>query len=83
MAYRSLAIRIDARGVSKVVIRLNGPVTHQQIERVAPYASFGDRNGDYSGKTLPSGEYTVMAVAFDGSGTAIQSATFAFRLSAP
>ena len=37
-----------------------------RIENAAPYALFGDINGDFQGRDLRSGDYTIKATAFTG-----------------
>ncbi|MCS4435330.1 HYR domain-containing protein [Aquiflexum gelatinilyticum] len=54
--------------VGSVYIKLSGPVSRTTTENVAPYALFGDKNGNYSGKTLTSGTYTLTAMAYSESG---------------
>ncbi|WP_339901333.1 T9SS type A sorting domain-containing protein [uncultured Cyclobacterium sp.] len=43
---------------------IDGPVTFSQFEKVEPLALFTDVGGDYSGKDLPEGEYTISARAY-------------------
>jgi hypothetical protein len=50
--------------VGSVELTLKGPVTNSRVENNAPYALFGDVNGDYSGMILSPGSYTVTAQAF-------------------
>ncbi len=38
---------------------LNGPLQTTRTEYVAPYAVFGDINGNYNGKTFPEGAYSI------------------------
>ncbi|WP_339925130.1 T9SS type A sorting domain-containing protein [uncultured Cyclobacterium sp.] len=47
-----------------VEIRIDGPVIFSLFEKVMPYALFGDNSGDYTGKHLPEGNYTLSATAF-------------------
>lgn len=54
--------------VGSVVISLEGPLNSSRTENVAPYALFGDSNGDYSGVQLPLGNYSLNATAYTGSG---------------
>lgn len=42
---------------------LSGPVNRSWTERVAPFALFGDNNGNYNGVQLPQGNYHLMAVS--------------------
>ncbi|WP_394749670.1 BspA family leucine-rich repeat surface protein [Spongiimicrobium salis] len=50
--------------VGSVVFSLNGPLNKNMTENVAPYALFGDFNGEYFGENLPEGAYTLTATAF-------------------
>ena len=56
-----------------------------QIENVAPYAMWGDNNGDFVGVALTSGTYTISAAAYAGPSTSGQlggSFTATFTISA-
>ncbi len=72
---RLLDIRanITAQKVTKVTFNLNGPITHHQTERVAPYALFGDNQGDFNGRKLLSGKYTLTVTHYinDTKGSAL------------
>ncbi len=50
--------------IDRVVFDLTGPITHSQVEKVAPYALFGDIQGNYGGKPLPAGTYTLTATPY-------------------
>ncbi|SMD44497.1 delta-60 repeat domain-containing protein/Por secretion system C-terminal sorting domain-containing protein [Aquiflexum balticum DSM 16537] len=50
--------------VGSVYFTLSGPVNRDATENVTPYAIFGDKNGNYSGRTLPAGTYTLSAQAY-------------------
>ncbi|WP_162418534.1 T9SS type A sorting domain-containing protein [Cyclobacterium roseum] len=43
---------------------IDGPVTFARFEKLAPFAIFGDNGGDYLGKDLPEGMYTLSVTAF-------------------
>ncbi|WP_339678031.1 T9SS type A sorting domain-containing protein [Cyclobacterium marinum] len=47
-----------------VEISISGPVNLSQFEKVEPLALFTDVGGDYTGKELPEGEYTLSASAY-------------------
>jgi len=50
-----------------VNIHVMGPaIDNSQTENVAPYASFKDAGGNFFGKTLVPGEYTVVVTPNDG-----------------
>jgi poly-gamma-glutamate capsule biosynthesis protein CapA/YwtB (metallophosphatase superfamily) len=53
--------------VGSVFMTLSGPVNRSVTENVAPYALFGDNNGNYNGRTLPVGNYTLTARAYSSS----------------
>jgi hypothetical protein len=55
-------------GTASMTFSLSGASTHEQTENVAPYALFGDSNGDYAGEVLVLGEYTLVARAHSGAG---------------
>jgi hypothetical protein len=50
--------------VGSVKLTLKGPVSSSRLENKAPFALFGDVDGDYLGMILSSGNYTVTAQAF-------------------
>ncbi|MFW5748225.1 MAG: alpha-amylase family glycosyl hydrolase [Chloroflexota bacterium] len=62
----SLSIRANfgAEEPGSVVLYLNGELS--RMENLAPFALFGDINGDYSGRTLPLGTHTVLAEPYSG-----------------
>ena len=69
--------------VGSVVLQLSGPTNDSQTENVAPYALFGDSGGDYRGKTLPVGDYTLTATPYSSTGslgTPGTPLTIAFRI---
>jgi uncharacterized protein YjdB len=81
----SLNIKVETNPtiVGSVFISLSGPVNATRTENGAPYALFGDNNGNYSGRTLPTGNYTLSATAFSGanrSGTAGPQTTITFQI---
>ena len=48
--------------VESVYITLNNQF--RRVENLAPFALFGDRNGDFSGRPLPAGSHTLYATPF-------------------
>jgi hypothetical protein len=67
---QTIGLRLNIRAntnpsiVGSVYFTLSGPVNRNATENVAPYAIFGDKNGNYSGRTLPAGTYTLSARAY-------------------
>lgn len=63
---RLLDIRanVSAPGITKVVFHLTGPVKHYQIERHAPYALFGNDEGNFFGQKFLSGEYRLIVTPY-------------------
>jgi uncharacterized protein YjdB len=81
----SLNIKVNTNPttVGSVFISLSGPVNATRTENGAPYALFGDNNGNYNGRTLPNGDYTLSAIAYSGSnrsGTVGQTSTITFSI---
>ena len=85
----------DAQGVNvranaptntqSVVFTLSGALSRSWTESVAPYALFGDTNGDYASANLPNGSYSLKAVAYsssNGSGSIIANTTINFSIAA-
>ena len=54
--------------VGSVFLDLTGPVSNTRTEGRAPYALYGDSNGNYNGVPFPTGSYTMSATAYSGSG---------------
>ena len=66
--------------INGVDITIVGPVKEAKREEVAPYAVFGDKNGDYNGTALPPGQYSVTARAFNEEGQFSQNYTVTFNV---
>ncbi len=66
----------------RVVMELTGPVSNTRTERKAPYAVFGDSNGNYSGRATKAGMYEISATPFYMDGTSMQGTpiTVAFEI---
>jgi|GEM_PF-5667386 len=61
---------VDNKPIGSVRLILKGQKSRVQLENVAPYALFGDRKGNYAGRILPLGMYTISSIAYSGkSGT--------------
>jgi pilus assembly protein Flp/PilA len=80
-----MTIRVDTKGtVGSVSIQLTGPSNVSRTENIFPYSLFGDTDGDFSGGSLNSGDYTLTATAYsasDGGGSSLGSATITFSVS--
>ncbi|HMB62317.1 MAG TPA: T9SS type A sorting domain-containing protein [Eudoraea sp.] len=50
--------------VGSVVLELSGPISYSATENFAPFTLFGDAGGDFSGKILPEGDYTLTATPY-------------------
>lgn len=63
---RFLDVRANIAGgnVTQVDFDLKGPITHRQTERVAPYALFGDIQGNFNGRYLVPGAYTIAVTPY-------------------
>jgi hypothetical protein len=66
--------------VQGVAISVDGPVKGSKMEMTPPYAVFGDRNGDYVGKALLAGRYTVTAYAINSLGNISENYTMTFEM---
>ncbi|RAK00290.1 putative secreted protein (Por secretion system target) [Larkinella arboricola] len=64
-AYNIQAVTSPAT-VGSVIFTLSGQQTHSQLENGAPYALFGDTNGDYKDRRREVGHYTVTATPYSG-----------------
>jgi hypothetical protein len=70
--------------VGSVFLSLSGPVNATRTENGAPYALFGDNNGDFNGRTLPNGNYILSATAYSSAnrtGTIGTTSTITFQIS--
>jgi hypothetical protein len=81
----SLSVRANTNPsvVGSVFLKISGPVNRTITENVAPYALFGDRNGNYNGRNLPVGNYTLEATPYSQSnrrGTAGSTTTIQFSI---
>ena len=76
-------VRVTVVGeATSVMMSLNGPVSHEQTEGVAPYALFGDDSGNYHEHQLMIGDYSIFAQALDENGKSGPSRIVHFSVSA-
>ncbi len=62
---QNLNIRAEATAdVESVQLELSGMMTATRKENVAPYALFGDSNGNYNGSEFPQGSYALKATPY-------------------
>ncbi len=87
---QNIALNIRAntnpQTVGSVFLSLSGPVNRTITENVAPYALFGDSNGNYAGSLFPVGSYTITATAYSSpnrNGTVLGSLSRAFEVIEP
>lgn len=66
--------------VAGVAMRMRGPINQDRTEGTAPYALFGDKDGNYFGTSFPAGKYTVTAFAFNANGDESQRYTITFDI---
>ena len=63
----NLNIRAETTNdVESVFMEISGGIVATRRENVAPYALFGDRNGDYFGSSFPTGSFTISATPYTG-----------------
>lgn len=68
--------------IDRVEFDLKGPITYSRTERTRPYALFGDSPiGDYAGKKLLPGTYTLTVTPFSSSEKGI-ALTISFQVKA-
>jgi hypothetical protein len=68
--------------IDQVKFNLVGPITHEQIDKKSPYALFGDNPaGNFIGRELLPGDYTLTATPFFGSEKGI-ALTVSFKVEA-
>jgi hypothetical protein len=82
---RNLNVRANTTPatVGSVTMVLSGTQSRSQTENTAPYALFGDTNGNYDAWTPARGSYTLKATPFSrssGTGTAGTSLTISFTV---
>ena len=51
-------------GEESVQLVLTGPVANTRNENIAPYALFGDSNGNYAGQVFSTGSYNISATPY-------------------
>ncbi len=62
-------IRANASADTKSVrLQLSGALSKTQTESLAPYALYGDVNGNYAGTLFPAGDYAVTATSYSAAG---------------
>ncbi|KAA1259866.1 G8 domain protein [Rubripirellula obstinata] len=77
----NMVINLTALGIEGVNVRattniaagsigfaLSGPLSHNQTESIAPYALFGDQQGDFNAEVLPVGQYTLIVTPYPSPG---------------
>ena len=80
LAQLPLGLNVRANTVDEATslqFALNG--ANARLEKVAPFALFGDVNGNYAAGRLPVGEHTLGATAF-AAGEAVQTGTVSFSV---
>ncbi|MEL6191787.1 MAG: HYR domain-containing protein [Bacteroidota bacterium] len=60
----NIVAEVEGEQVEKVYVALSGTEQYRNMEREAPYAVFGDKNGLVEGRTLKVGTYEILATAF-------------------
>ncbi|MEM7510531.1 MAG: HYR domain-containing protein, partial [Bacteroidota bacterium] len=60
----NIIAEVEGEQVEKVYVALSGAEQFRNMEREAPYAIFGDKNGLVEGQTLGVGQYEILATAF-------------------
>ncbi|WP_111631310.1 NHL domain-containing protein [Larkinella arboricola] len=68
LSTRNLNIRVNTSrtGVGSVVLQLSGKQNRKVTETEAPYALFGDKNGNYNAWTPALGNYSLTATPYEG-----------------
>ena len=77
----NIRANVSPREVGSVAFEFNG--NKGRTENVVPYALFGDSGGNYFGRRLTTGDYTVTATPFEqtlGRGEAGESLTVNFKV---
>jgi hypothetical protein len=76
----SIRADVSDNGVDSVSFHLLGPISFDKVEKTEPYALFGDSpRGNFAGKKLLAGEYTLTAIPYKGSIQGI-ALTISFRV---
>ena len=59
------SVRVNTTEVTEsTYIALSGPRNYSRTENVTPYSLFGDNAGQYFGRSLPPGSYTITATPY-------------------
>ncbi len=64
----SIRANIDPEVVGSVFMEITGPINDTIVEEELPYSIFGNNSGDYAGRSLPIGNYTIKAIPYSGIG---------------
>lgn len=65
--FLNIVIEDQEENYESVYFRLFGPILHEQFERTAPYALFGDNGkGDFLGRNFPPGDYRLRVTPYLG-----------------
>ena len=88
IADKKVTIRANMAGVGidSISMILSGPIRRTWTEDVAPYSLFGDIAGDYSGRLLNPGSYSLVATAYGAvqqAGKEDTTVTIQFTILAP
>lgn len=81
----NINVRADAAisGVQSVYFQLRGATSRSWTENVAPYALFGDLNGNFASGTFNGGTHTLTVEAFSGdnrTGTKLETLVISFTV---
>lgn len=57
----NIRVNTDPSAVDSVAVSLSGATTASKVENAAPYALWGDQNGDYTAGTLNPGQHILTA----------------------
>jgi hypothetical protein len=77
----NIRANVNQVATSKVVLALSGTQNVTRTEAVAPYALFGDANGNYNNWQFANGSYTLTATPYSSNGTAVTGRTIRFSIS--
>lgn len=77
----NIRANVNQVATSKVVLALSGTQNVSRTESVAPYALFGDANGDYDNWQFANGSYTLIGTPYTSNGTAATARTIHFSIS--
>jgi len=66
--FLTIRANTNTTDIGSILLRLSGALTKNRGESFAPYALYGDADGNYFGAVFPEGQYMLRATIYSGPG---------------